>query len=263
MLYNNGLSLQARSVEEEAQLTSYGRVECGGSVAVEGDTLMFKGGSSVGVVKFLEPMNPLLNYFEYVITDRGVKTTIGIGVGESRYPLTQQPGWSVNSIGYHADDGSLFCGSGFGQVFGPTCSTGDRMGCGVDFDADCGDGYVDVFFTKNGRQVGNVVRMKLPPGGFYPLVGMHSRGEKVRYLGHWKRLPDGKSEPVRARGKAELEADSVTEGPLRMSSLPASFTSTGLQQPEPPYVSKSLSADMTQVSNLLLCFGLIASSAAA
>ena len=27
------------------------------------------------------------------------------------------------------------------------------MGCGVDFNTDCGSGYVNVFFTKNGKQV--------------------------------------------------------------------------------------------------------------
>ena len=40
-----------------------------------------------------------------------------------------------------------------GSVFGPTCTDGDRMGCGVDFNTDCGSGYVNVFFTKNGKQV--------------------------------------------------------------------------------------------------------------
>ena len=28
-------------------------------------------------------------------------------------------------------------------------------------------------------QVGNVVRMEEPKGGLYPLIGLHSRGEKV------------------------------------------------------------------------------------
>ncbi len=189
---------QKTAMEDRVKLHTNGRVLCAANTAVNGDIFRFKGGSNVGLVKFLEPMSHLLNYFEYLITDGGESAYIGIGVGKKEYPLNRMPGWNANSIGYHADDGSLFCGSGFGQVFGPTCSTGDRMGCGVDFDADCGDGYVHVFFTKNGYQVGSVVRMKLPPGGVYPLVGMHSCGEKVRYLGHWKRLPDGKSKHRRS-----------------------------------------------------------------
>ena len=40
-----------------------------------------------------------------------------------------------------------------GTVFGPPCTDGDRMGCGVDFSTDRSSGYVNVFFTKNGKQV--------------------------------------------------------------------------------------------------------------
>ncbi len=168
---------------------------CGVSATIDGDMLSFKGGNAVGVVKFLKPLSPLLNYFECVITDRGESAYVGIGVGDKEYPLTDQPGWSQNSIGYHADNGNLYHNSGSGRVFGPSCTTGDRMGCGVDFDTDRDGGLVHVFFTKNGHQLGNLVKMRLPAGGLYPLVGMHSRGEKVRYLGHWKRLRDGKSQP--------------------------------------------------------------------
>ena len=65
----------------------------------------------------------------------------------------QQPGWKQNSCGYHADDGKLFHGSLRGTEFGPTCTDGDRMGCGVDFSTDRSSGYVNVFFTKNGKRV--------------------------------------------------------------------------------------------------------------
>ena len=59
----------------------------------------------------------------------------------------------MNSCGYHADDGNLYHERGVGITFGPTCTDGDRMGCGVDFSTDYGSGYVNVFFTKNGKQV--------------------------------------------------------------------------------------------------------------
>ena len=74
-------------------------------------------------------------------------------MGERDYPLNRMPGWNQNSCGYHADDGNLFHESGIGTTFGPTCTDGDRMGCGVDFSADSSSGYVNVFFTKNGKQV--------------------------------------------------------------------------------------------------------------
>ncbi len=182
-------------VEEGVKLHTKGRVMCAPSATIDGDVFTFKGGST-GIVKFLEPMNPLLNYFEYLIVDRGQEASIGVGVGERGYPMSRMPGWNRNSVGYHGDDGKLYHENGMGKAFGPTCTTGDRMGCGVDFDPDCGYGYVNVFFTKNGRQVGDVVRMKRPAGGIYPLVGLHSLREKVRYLGHWKRVPDGNCEPM-------------------------------------------------------------------
>ena len=70
------------------------------------------------------------------------------------------------------------------------------MGCGVDFDRDVGYGYCEVFFTKNGEQVGDPVTMKRPVYGLYPIIGMHSHGEKVRFLGHWHRQRQGLLEPM-------------------------------------------------------------------
>ena len=184
-------------MEQGIKLHTKGRYYCGRNAEVEGDIFKFKGeGNSVGVVKILEPMSPMLNYYEYEIVSRGMKAAIGVGVGEQGYPLDRMPGWNRNGIGYHADDGRMFYQDGYGKAFGPTCTEGDRMGCGLDFDTDCGQGYINVFFTKNGKQVGDPVRMKRPIYGLYPLIGLHSRGEKVRYLGHWRRTPDGIQEPM-------------------------------------------------------------------
>ena len=58
-----------------------------------------------------------------------------------------------------------------GRAFGPRCTTGDRMGCGVNFDTGLDQGTVEVFFTKNGDQVGEVERMRRPLNGIYPLFG--------------------------------------------------------------------------------------------
>ncbi len=49
--------------------------------------------------------------------------------------------------------------------------TGDRMGCGIDFDSEPDGNYVKVFFTKNGVQVGKSQKMKRPIHGLYPLMG--------------------------------------------------------------------------------------------
>ena len=111
-------------------------------------------------------------------------------MGAVNYPLYEMPGWNYNSIGYHADDGKLFCENGRGIEFGPTCTDGDRMGCGVDFRGeDDSSDRVKVFFTKNSQQIGNTVRIKIPAGGLYPLIGMCTIGEQVQYIGHWHYLP--------------------------------------------------------------------------
>lgn len=85
--------------------------------------------------------------------------------------MSRMPGWNRNSCGYHADDGKLYNESGMGRAFGSTCTTGDRMGCGVNFDSGLDRGDVEVFFTKNGNPVGDVVKLKRPLNGIYPLIG--------------------------------------------------------------------------------------------
>ena len=144
---------------------------------------------TVCAVKILQPMTPIQNYFEYRITCPGVACAITIGMVGQDYPLSKQPGWKKAGIGYHADDGRVFIEQGLGERFGPTCTTGDRMGCGVDFEGEDSPDYVKVFFTKNGQQVGDFIKFKKPKSGLYPLMGMMSRGEQFQYLGRWNHLP--------------------------------------------------------------------------
>ncbi len=148
-------------------------------------TLISNTSLSTSAARIEEPLNPLLNYFEIEIIKSGAECAVGIGAGELRYPLSRMPGWNRNSIGYHGDDGRLYHERGSGSEFGPRCEVGHRMGCGLDFSSE-DTGYVDVFFTRNGERVGGKsVRIKRPLHGLYPLIGLHSNGESVRYLGHW------------------------------------------------------------------------------
>jgi hypothetical protein len=189
------MALVEGALVEGVKVHTQGRLRNAPNTAVDGDFFSFKGGST-GCVMIMEPITPFLNYYEYEITARGVEASIGIGVGERNYPLNRMPGWNRNSVGYHGDDGKLYHENGRGDRFGPTCTEGDKMGCGIDFDAEVDYGYHEVFFTKNGQPVGNVVRMKRPVHGLYPIIGLHSAGEKVRYLGHWHRQRQSLLEPM-------------------------------------------------------------------
>lgn len=213
----------------------------------------------VGIAQANHQISPSNHYFELEIIDAGSIGAVAIGLAKTTYPLNRHPGWNPGAIGYHADDGKLFKEKGMGSMFGPTCSTGDTMGCGVRFSASSDyDEFVDdtesssetslpeeleyveqylsdnsdddyddyfgfglggglgglgglgggrglglrhpigyapprekkkkekdskktitVYFTKNGEEVGET-ECAVPSGGFYPVVAMLSRGEKIR-----------------------------------------------------------------------------------
>lgn len=66
--------------------------------------------------------------------------------------LISKLGWDKGSYGYHGDDGNSFCSSGNGQPYGPTFTTNDIIGCGVNLvDNTC-------FYTKNGHHLGIAFR---------------------------------------------------------------------------------------------------------
>ena len=91
--------------------------------------------------------------------------------------LTRLPGWEKLSWGYHGDDGRTFADQRSGSVYGPTFTTGDRIGCGIDFARG------RAFFTKNGRYIADVFEdlNGFPgPGDLYPSVGLRSTEEAIR-----------------------------------------------------------------------------------
>lgn len=97
---------------------------------------------------------------------------MGIGLSTSEVNLSRLPGWDKGSYGYHGDDGHSFCSSGSGIVYGPTFTTGDYVGCCVNFlENSC-------FYTRNGYNLGKLIyslKKKLKTNHFYLLLGTSFR----------------------------------------------------------------------------------------
>ncbi|KAI3644334.1 hypothetical protein MP228_010498 [Amoeboaphelidium protococcarum] len=93
-----------------------------------------------------------IHYYETTIVDKGRDGYIGIGYQLQNVSLARLPGWELQSWGYHGDDGNSFGCSGTGVPFGPTFTTGDVIGCGVNFHSG------DIFYTKNGSLIGVAFR---------------------------------------------------------------------------------------------------------
>lgn len=113
------------------------------------------------------PMPPQcgIYYFEVTIISKGKEGMIGVGFSGSKASLEKFPGWEPESWAYHGDDGKSFCCQSTGKAYGPTFTTGDVIGCGVNFMTAC------AFFTKNGVCQGNAFR-DLKDVNLYPSVGM-------------------------------------------------------------------------------------------
>uniref|UniRef100_A0A2L2Y2S2 Ran-binding protein 9 n=2 Tax=Parasteatoda tepidariorum TaxID=114398 RepID=A0A2L2Y2S2_PARTP len=112
-----------------------------------------------------------LYYFEVKIVSKGRDGYMGVGLSAQGVNMNRLPGWDKHSYGYHGDDGHSFCSSGTGQPYGPTFTTGDVIGCGVNLiDNTC-------FYTKNGHHLG-IAFTDLPPN-LYPTVGLQTPGEVV------------------------------------------------------------------------------------
>ena len=129
------------------------------------------------------PLNDHQNYFEVEITNEGNNSIFAVGFGPLKCPFNTMPGWIEGSIGYHAD-GNIFIEQGDVPIKGPRCGKGDRMGCGVDF-STAAEGYVQVWFTKNGRLAWWPEKVQANPKvAFQPLISVGNSGEVVHHFDH-------------------------------------------------------------------------------
>ncbi|KAL1196063.1 Ran-binding protein M [Cardamine amara subsp. amara] len=130
-------------------------------------------GHDVGVVQANKaaPCKRLAYYFEMYVKDAGVKGQVAIGFTTDTFRIARHPGWELNTCGYHGEDGLIYLGKRQGEPFGPTYSTGDTVGGGINYDSQ------EFFFTVNGTLVGTV--SKYIKGPLFPTVAVHSQNEEV------------------------------------------------------------------------------------
>ena len=137
---------------------------------------------SIGTIRTkqrMDPFGPLSSRsFEIRIVDSGENTYIAVGVCNRSYPHNMLPGWKETSVGYHADNGSLFDSSENGEETGQICREGDTMRCTVQPTVDGGQKQVSVVFHCNGQVVGKRVAW-LPEDGLFGVFGMMSKRECV------------------------------------------------------------------------------------
>jgi len=133
----------------------------------------------VGTVRanYCLPSDCAIYYFEVTILDAGFSKTITIGLVPDDFILTRQIGTTATSYGYRGEDGRKLCGTpqSRGQVYGPMYVTGDVVGCGVNFYTN------QIFFTKNGKDLGVAWTVAIDASQYYPAVSLHSPGESVKF----------------------------------------------------------------------------------
>ncbi|KAJ2251747.1 hypothetical protein GGI13_003675 [Coemansia sp. RSA 455] len=120
------------------------------------------------------PTHTGVYYFEVTIKSRGQSGYIGVGLSQSNVAVHRLPGWDAGSWGYHGDDGNSFSGDGRGSRYGPGFTTGDTVGCGIDFTQR------RIFFTRNGFFLGYAFDKIDTTKDLFPCVGMRTLGEHVK-----------------------------------------------------------------------------------
>jgi hypothetical protein len=90
-------------------------------------------------------------YYETTIVSKGKDGYIAVGFSTSPDLSNKLPGDDDTSWGYHAATGKKMNGHGTGKTYGPVYSTGDVIGCCVNFSEG------SIAFTRNGIMLGIVI----------------------------------------------------------------------------------------------------------
>ncbi|CAH2070682.1 unnamed protein product [Thlaspi arvense] len=111
--------------------------------------------------------------------------------------------WELNTCGYHGEDGHIYLGKEEGESFGPTYTTGDTVGGGINYDSQ------EFFFTVNGTLVRTV--SKYIKGPLFPTVAVHSQNEEVTVnFGQEKFAFDVKGFETSERNKPQVAIEKLS-----------------------------------------------------
>ncbi|KAI9580604.1 hypothetical protein GQX74_011274 [Glossina fuscipes] len=124
-------------------------------------------------VRTAHPIPPAcgIYYFEVKIISKSKNGYMGIGLTAKQFRMNRLPGCDKESYGYHGAEGNSFSSAGHAQSYGPTFTTGDIIGCCINFvNNTC-------FYTKNGIDLG--IAFRDLPSKLYPTVGLQAPGEEV------------------------------------------------------------------------------------
>ncbi|OBZ90270.1 Ran-binding protein 10 [Choanephora cucurbitarum] len=110
-------------------------------------------------------------YFEIKVNALGLDGLFAIGLCSLQHKLDVLPGHDAFSFGYHGQSGQIFKQKQ-AQDYGPNYSSGDVIGCGVNFATG------NVFFTKNGIFLGSAFEFDTD-ASYYPCVGLSTPGERM------------------------------------------------------------------------------------
>lgn len=175
-------------------------------------------GNDVGAIQANRPApsRRLLYYFEMTVKDRGQKGYTTIGFTDEHFKNSRQPGWEVNSYGYHGDDGKLYHGQGRGEPYGQEFTTGDTVGAGINYAAQ------EIFFTRNGKVLSGIY--KDVKTSLYPTIGLHSLNEKVEVnFGQRKFVFDVETMILEERGRRQRAVENIPLPPAASHSIVRAF----------------------------------------
>lgn len=169
------------------------------------------------------PSSAGVYYYEVEILDKGLEGYISVGFMMRWSNLSRLVGWDPGSFGWHMDDGFVFESRGEGTNRGwPTSSTGDTVGCGIDFTTG------QAFFTRNGELIGHAFSDMQNKEKLFPAVGLRTPRERVQINLSGPFIYDIDSHVQRVKSRVQAE---VAATPL-LYSLEPQAVSSWLEQTE-------------------------------